>query len=121
MQSSHFVIGTLVMIATLGAAGCADDAQGSDVRHLAVAVPPSAADQELAAQVQEALHADPYFYDKHVTVSVENGNVVLRGFVSSGWDLVDAKKIAARAAGGRHVIDELSINPIQEPNPGVRR
>jgi osmotically-inducible protein OsmY len=34
---------------------------------------------------------------------------VLRGFVSSDWDLLDAIRIASKAAGDRRVIDDLSI------------
>ena len=60
-------------------------------------------------RVKKALHSDPYFYDEHVTVSVENGDVVLHGFVSSEWDLRDAIRIASRAAGDRRVVDNLSI------------
>lgn len=56
-----------------------------------------------------ALHSDPYFYDRHVTVSVENGAVVLRGIVASDWDLRDAIRIASKAAGDRRVIDNLAI------------
>jgi osmotically-inducible protein OsmY len=67
------------------------------------------ADEKLRKRVKAALHSDPYFYDKHVTVSVENGAVVLRGFVSSDWDLRDAIRIANRAAGARRVVDNLSI------------
>jgi osmotically-inducible protein OsmY len=55
------------------------------------------------------LHADPYFYDRHVTVSVENGAVVLRGFVFSDWDLRDALRLAKQAAGDSQVVDNLSI------------
>jgi osmotically-inducible protein OsmY len=69
----------------------------------------SATDEKLGERVRDALHSDPYFYDEHVTVSVEKGAVVLRGFVSSEWDLRDAIRIANRAAGGRRVIDDLSI------------
>jgi hypothetical protein len=61
------------------------------------------------AGAQVALHSDPYFYDRHVTVSVDNGAVVLQGFVSSEWDLLDAIRIANKAAGDRRVIDDLSI------------
>jgi osmotically-inducible protein OsmY len=70
---------------------------------------PAAAAGELASRVQNALHADPYFYDKHVTVSVEQGAVVLRGFVLSSLDLLDALRIARKAAGDHRVIDNLSI------------
>jgi osmotically-inducible protein OsmY len=66
-------------------------------------------DEELKKRVKAALHNDPYFYDKHVTVSIEKGVVVLRGFVFSDWDLRDAIRIAKKAAGDRQVIDNLTI------------
>jgi osmotically-inducible protein OsmY len=69
----------------------------------------SAENDKLRNRVAAALHADPYFYDEHVTVSVEKGAVVLRGFVFSAWDLRDALRIARKAAGGKPVIDNLSI------------
>jgi hypothetical protein len=68
-----------------------------------------AADQQLKDDVDNALSADPYFYGAHVITSVENGSVVLRGFVFSDWDLRDAIRIATKAAGGRRVVDDLSI------------
>ena len=68
-----------------------------------------AVDQQLKDNVDNALSSDPYFYGAHVTVSVENGNVVLRGFVFSDWDLRDAIRIATRAACGRRVVDDLTI------------
>src|SRR5271154_3041588 len=67
------------------------------------------ADETLRKQVKAALHADPYFYDRHVTVSIENGVVVLRGFVFSDWDLRQALSIARKAAGDKTVVDNLSI------------
>jgi osmotically-inducible protein OsmY len=67
------------------------------------------ADDRLRVRVKQALHSDPYFYDEHVTVTVEHGAVVLHGFVSSAWDLRDAIRIASKAAGDRRVIDKLSI------------
>ena len=69
----------------------------------------SVTDQELSRRVQAALHADPYFYDKHVSVSAESGVVVLHGFVFSEWDLRDAIRIARQAADQRPVIDDLTI------------
>jgi osmotically-inducible protein OsmY len=65
--------------------------------------------EESRARVEAALRSDPYFYDAHVTVTMENGNVVLQGFVSGPWDLLDAIRIARKAAGNRHVIDDLEI------------
>jgi osmotically-inducible protein OsmY len=75
------------------------------------AIPSAAvlADGKLAKRVQAALHDDPYFYDEHVTVSVEQGAVVLRGFVFSSSDLLDAIRIARNAAGDRRVVDNLLI------------
>jgi osmotically-inducible protein OsmY len=66
-------------------------------------------DQELRARVQAALHSDPYFYDGHVSVSVDKGVVSLHGIVFSDWDLHDALRIAWRAAGQNRVVDDLSI------------
>jgi osmotically-inducible protein OsmY len=66
-------------------------------------------DEKLRKDVQAALHASPYFYDRHITVSMENGSVVLRGFVFSDWDLRQALSIARKAAEDKTVIDDLSI------------
>jgi osmotically-inducible protein OsmY len=66
-------------------------------------------DQQLQDKVQNALSSDAYFYGAHVDVSLENGNVVLRGFVFSDWDLRDAIRIATKAADGRRVVDNLTI------------
>jgi osmotically-inducible protein OsmY len=68
-----------------------------------------AGNEALRKRVQAAMHADPYFYDRHVTVSVENGAVVLRGFVFSDWELRDALRIARKAAVDTPVVDNLSI------------
>jgi osmotically-inducible protein OsmY len=67
------------------------------------------ADQQLQESVENALNSDYYFYAAHVTVSIENGNVELQGFVFSDWDLRDAIRIATKAAGGRRVVDNLTI------------
>jgi osmotically-inducible protein OsmY len=42
-------------------------------------------------------------------VSVEKGDVLLSGLVSSEWDLLDAMRIARKAAGNRRVSENLSI------------
>jgi osmotically-inducible protein OsmY len=69
----------------------------------------AAADLQVKSDVENAFSADPYFYAAHVNVSMENGNVVLRGFVFSDWDLRDAIRIANKAAAGRRVVDDLAI------------
>ena len=105
---------TAVGLAGFALRGGAQNLDASALNQLAVAAQstPSAdsiADEKLMRRVKDALHADPYFYDAHVTVSVENGAVMLRGFVSSDWDLRNAIRIASRAAGDRRLVDNLSI------------
>ncbi len=87
-----------------GGVGAYDERDSAAAQQLA-----SAADQQLKNDVDNALSSDPYFYGAHVSVSVRNGTVVLRGFVFSDWDLRDAIRIATRAAGGRRVVDDLTI------------
>jgi osmotically-inducible protein OsmY len=116
---------TLILCAYVGAAACGlagftisagaqnatePPASRSDaVAASAMSGSSASADEDLREHVQTALHADPYFYDQHVTVSVDKGAVVLRGFVFSDWDLQEAIRIAGQAAGHRRVIDDLSI------------
>jgi len=69
----------------------------------------SSTDAAVRDRVQLALHDDPYFYDAHVEVSVDDGVVHLHGLVFSDWDLRDAMRIAGKAAGDRRVIDDLII------------
>jgi osmotically-inducible protein OsmY len=83
--------------------------QSDSVAVSALPVASVMSDAELAKRVKAALHAAPYFYDEHVTVSVEQGAVVLRGFVFSDSDLQDAIRIASKAAGEIPVVDNLSI------------
>ena len=113
MTHSIFRLGlplTLAVAMASGAAVAQAKDQTSDITLQGKsAVMEPATDGQLRQQVQTALHSDPYFYDAHVNVSIEGGNVVLKGLVFSGWDLRDAIRIASQAAGGRRVIDELSI------------
>ena len=74
-----------------------------------LADPHAASDAELKDRVQLALHADPYFYDGHVVVSVDQGVVHLGGLVFSDWDLRDAIRIATKASGDRRVVNDLTI------------
>jgi osmotically-inducible protein OsmY len=65
--------------------------------------------RQLLERVRAALHAAPYLDDRHISVTVESGAVVLSGLVFSAWDLRDALRIARQAAGNRPVVDNLSI------------
>src|ERR1700677_55137 len=64
---------------------------------------------KLRRRVAAALHAQPYLEDRHIDVSVHGGVVALSGIVFSDWDLQDALRTARKAAGGRPVVDSLSI------------
>ena len=105
-------IGGVGAFATPVSAQTAVSLSASGSNSVAAAMMPGAAALaagELERRVQTALHADPYLYDEHVTVSVEQGAVVLRGFVLSSLDLQDALRIARKAAGDSRVVDNLSI------------
>lgn len=107
----------LINCALLGLAvraGAQDVDAAPSTQAVSVTAPPtqsadSIADEKLAKRVKDALHSDRYVNDEHVTVSVENGAVVLRGFVTGEWDLRDAIRIASRAAGDKRVVDNLSL------------
>jgi osmotically-inducible protein OsmY len=111
-KSRNWVIGAYLAPLVLGLGGFATRV---DAQNVAAPVPTAmaqAADSKndaLRNRVTAALHADPYFFDKDVTVSVEKGVVVLSGFVFSDWDLRDALSIARKAAGDVQVVDNLSI------------
>jgi len=68
-----------------------------------------AADEEVKQQVETALHAAPYFYDGHITVTVKGGVVHLRGMVFDDWDLQIARRISKKIAGAKRVVNELEI------------
>jgi osmotically-inducible protein OsmY len=117
-QSTNRLL-SVISLATLAivawSAGIAQNAATPQERLLtAVALPTkqeriSAADQQLQSSVENALRSDPYFYDAHVSVLVRASVVVLQGFVFSDWDLRDAVRIASKAAAGRRVINNLTL------------
>lgn len=69
----------------------------------------SGCNAELAAQVKAALRAAPAVNDTHIDAICENGKVVLIGLVENERALLDAMRVARRAANGRPVINSLSI------------
>jgi osmotically-inducible protein OsmY len=108
----NLIIGAYLAPLVLGLGGIATRVGAQNAAAPQQASTAQAADpknDELRNRVTAALHTDPYFYDRHVTVSVENGVVVLRGFVFSDWDLRDALRLAKEAAGDSQVVDNLSI------------
>ncbi len=69
----------------------------------------TSADQEVAKQVETALHSDRFFYDEHVTVSITNGVVRLEGIVHDYGDLRDAWRISKTVASVKRVDVELEV------------
>jgi osmotically-inducible protein OsmY len=66
-------------------------------------------DEQVKQQVETALHSDPFFYDEHVSVTVNNGVVTLHGMVFDDWDLRSAMRIAKKMPGVKRVVDDLEI------------
>lgn len=67
------------------------------------------ADEKVRGQVESALHADPFFNDEHVTVTIKDGVVTLHGIVFDEWDLRAVKRIAWRIPGVNRVVNDLEI------------
>jgi osmotically-inducible protein OsmY len=110
-KKQSLVFGVYLAAAIGGMAGFATQVEAAPEVNQAVGsmTNESLTNEQLRQRVAAALHADPYFPDQHVTVSVEKGAVVLRGFVFGDWDLERAIRIAGKAAGNRVVVDDLSI------------
>jgi osmotically-inducible protein OsmY len=102
-KRSNWTVAACIMPAVYGLGGFVSQIEASTPH----GVDPQNA--ELQQRVSGALHAQPYFDDRHIEVSVRGGAIVLTGIVFSDWDLQDALRTARKAAGARPVIDSLSI------------
>ena len=69
----------------------------------------AAADLALTETATATLHADPYFLDTHVYVTVHNGTLTLHGVVFDEWDLRIALRHARKVPGVRRVVNDLEI------------
>lgn len=101
---SAFLAASLALVGSVTMAAASPAAMAASISQ-----PLSAEDEALRQRVALSLHDAPYFYDGHVTVTIEKGAVVLGGLVFSDWDLRDAIRIATKAAEGRRVVDNLTI------------
>jgi osmotically-inducible protein OsmY len=97
-------------------AGSADACASAAVKSLepivvtAKPLPEAVPGEVVKTRVQSALHADPCFYDEHVTVTVKNGIVRLQGIVFDVGDIQDARRIIRiKVAGVKRVVNELEI------------
>jgi osmotically-inducible protein OsmY len=71
---------------------------------------------DMASRVKRTLHADPALNDKHIDVSMQNGKVVMTGFVLTSTDMVKAIRAAGKAAGPKNVVNKLTVNSSDEVN-----
>ncbi len=96
------------LVAVVVSSACAHS-QASGSRAANTEQSAAESDAALAARVKAALSAAAHVNDIHIEVSVDSGNVVLSGLVEDNRALLDALQVAKKAAGGRKVIDAMSI------------
>jgi osmotically-inducible protein OsmY len=69
----------------------------------------SKTDEEVAAQVEAALHSDRYIFSDHVTITSKNGVVTLRGIALDYWDVSAMKRLVRKMPGVKKVVDDLDV------------
>lgn len=79
------------------------------VQHPPVAPVPGNTDIERS--IENLLSADPDMDLTDIRVSVQNGNVILKGSVDEYWKKWEAERIARRARGVRDITNELTVVP----------
>jgi hypothetical protein len=104
---SQLIDAVVVLLALGSACGCVHAQNPPATATSAEAI--TGCNAELAAQVEAALRAAPAVNDTHIDAICENGKVVLTGLVEDERALVDAMRVARRAANGHPIIDSLSI------------
>lgn len=104
---SQLIDAVVVLLALGSACGCIQAQNPPATATSAEAIP--GCNAELAAQVEAALRAAPAVNDTHIDAICENGELVLTGQVEDERALVDAMRVARRAANGHPIIDALSI------------
>ena len=67
-------------------------------------------DERLTAEVRAALLRDPWVDRYDVTVSADDGRVVLRGSVDSPFERDHAERLAERVTGVREVANRLTVD-----------
>jgi osmotically-inducible protein OsmY len=66
-------------------------------------------DEAVAMRVRDALHRDPYLFDRHIDVRVVQGVVHLDGMVWSMEDYRDTRLIAMQVPGVVAVVSDLDL------------
>lgn len=69
-----------------------------------------AADDALAARVEQVLLADSRIYARHIDVDARRGVIRLSGIVWTSDDLYEARRIAGTVPGVTRVVDQLELS-----------
>ena len=107
MYKNSIGVGLAAALIGLGAMSAAVPgfAQGSSA-----AAPSSQGDDgALVARVKNALHSNQTLDARHINVEAQNGEIVLSGFVQSNRALLEAGRLAEKAAGNHKIINNISI------------
>jgi osmotically-inducible protein OsmY len=89
-------------LGTISAAADAQDSSGADASR-------RGADADVAAHVRDALQSNPTIDSRHIDVTVDHGDVHLKGFVQDSRTLLAAAQVASKAAGSRKIVNDLII------------
>jgi osmotically-inducible protein OsmY len=88
----------------------ANAASGEDMQR-EIVVTAKRSDEVVAVKVAAALKQNPYIFSDHVTVTANNGVVIVRGIVNDLNDLLAILRIARRVAGRGRVVNEIEFQP----------
>ncbi len=72
---------------------------------------PAPGGTDIERSVENLLSADPDMDPTDIRVSVQDGNVILKGSVDEYWKKWEAGRIARRARGVRDITNELTVVP----------
>jgi hypothetical protein len=119
-QAALAVLATLAVPIVFGAAGCSKG-QIQEVTPPAIkaAEPGGLADRALAATVKMNLTSDPRTQSSNINVRVMARVVTLSGQVASADVKAAALQIAQRSAGGREIVDQMTVAPGAPPAGGA--
>jgi hypothetical protein len=104
-RSKHIYMGIAAAVLSLVVLPCESFAQSPAA---AYGSQPSS-DSDIAVRVKQALESDQALDSRHIDVSVEHGHVMLKGYVQDNRALLDASRIATKAAGDRKVVNQIAI------------
>ena len=93
--------------------GASTDNPAEDVQR-EIVVTARRSDAAIAARVTTALEHDPYIFAEHLSVTVQNGVITIRGLVTDLNDLLAILKLARHAAGKARVVNEIDFQPVDD-------